>query len=1290
MDCVAEDIAEALQNILLSKSLKDSNKQNLEGLVAKFYEMGRVNQLTQESAIEPNLVNEDNTLFSYPLNYSQFQTPLTVSNEDLNASNLKDTYELIKKTDNVPVSDKVQDIHKKVVSTIIDAALSRITDIKLLLQETATQQYGFVAKNIVTLVQGKTVNTLQTQSKQEIFVHELLHVATKDGLQDPVLRSNVLAIREVVRENTDYTIFLDKDSSGNIIYYTNQQEEIDAAKALYDYYINGNADPNLSEVDAQTALDVTLMEFMAAGLTNPKMISALDVANLKVKATDKFKFLKNIKGDSLIGKLINTLYSIIEKVFGNLEKAPKGSSAFEQLFNTVVAMQEIQNRNKPSMYEEIFSKPLEKVDVKINDTIDSILDKAKKKKTQIESLLNKQSQAINDISPTSSLGKELITKARTSVYRDLTLQGFDTFTITTKVDAIQTVEQARNVLKNKGSFHLDSEGLPANVINTLMGSSSLSAGWHKLINSFKANVDRKREVTKRAVISYVNTVFGDLTTEESKSLTINVLATDLSTAVEYFGSDKVFEAVTDNNKLNALINEIKAKIDTNVADPAIKKEMIEQADGLAYMMINSVAINSNQQSNAIGIANGYMFKDRKNNFENRVKNSVKNKEELTKDLDALATLYAIRYIPFSNRNTFNNIINRNKKAVIEMLDMYKGFKERSLNTLFASTPLLMRKGFYSTVYDSSMEFTKAPIERHKEMVRDGWELIQKVDSNVLENMSQGALQTIGIYKKRKQVSSELVSGIFGLVHNQSKGTTLEDLYALRNMGFDGGELLKFKQDFTDKYTKATLNSLKGGVKLKEKNMPVPIYNEKGFITDYRYLMQETNQSQLLNKNYDIAEVFGAMEAALVFKKSSKEVNTEALRFAIEDYDQNYSTEESKFIWINGNALTEEGLNNPFYEQFRLLPEDIRKEIKNKWGEKGLPLRKGMVRMILGGDKYTLAASTIVELFQRKYPNFPTKRLVSFTEALWQEVVTTAKIGIVIKTPAVFVFNIVSNIMLGLARGVTPTNIITDYIEGTRFLREYEKLEKERIIIEKRLFGKEDPDLRRKLNVLTSKINDSPIHEMIKRGLFQTIAEDVNTSTYGYLDTAQENISKTIASVAGDKTSNALSWIGSQVFMTSNSAIFKTFNKATQYSDFLARYALIKMELKKNNKLPANKRLTLDEIYQDAVDAHINYDLKDHQMLEYANSMGIVMFTKFFLGIQHVIAKTLKRNAARSALVLSSQYYFGNIADIFDENIIAKDLGLSKFYLDPTYHVDKALTPYGWEFFKDLFDVISPD
>ena len=107
---------------------------------------------------------------------------------------------------------------------------------------------------------------------------------------------------------------------------------------------------------------------------------------------------------------------------------------------------------------------------------------------------------------------------------------------------------------------------------------------------------------------------------------------------------------------------------------------------------------------------------------------------------------------------------------------------------------------------------------------------------------------------------------------------------------------------------------------------------------------------------------------------------------------------------------------------------------------------------------------------------------------------------------------------------------------------------------------------------------------------------------------------------------------------------------TQMSDLSARFVL--HQHNKRQGMNAGKSLRMiDETF-------VNYELPTHPGIQYANDMGLAMFTKFFIRIQKVILATMGKAPARFFGLMWLNEFF-DLVSIVQESFVTPGTVLNK-------------------------------
>ena len=451
-------------------------------------------------------------------------------------------------------------------------------------------------------------------------------------------------------------------------------------------------------------------------------------------------------------------------------------------------------------------------------------------------------------------------------------------------------------------------------------------------------------------------------------------------------------------------------------------------------------------------------------------------------------------------------------------------------------------------------------------------------------------------------------------------------------------------------------------KAAEKNdFMLPVFNASGQIVDYRYVMGARNRDTMLERDNRFEHLLGVSAGTTYDKLTSSEQNARALEALREHYKQNFSHSSSDFIRVAHNSP-----DARMREIWNMLPDATKRDVRGIWKENGLWVPKNMVDMMFGYRKYSLA-----EAFEKQNPNFAEKFLVKGVtrilfdyarygknmdrmdalqyakrgavatrkaEAAWQEVVKEAKDFIVIKGVKVMTDNILSNTMMLMGKGVPMVQAAKDMFVAWRAAIEYDRdthaLRKLEMLVETGYGSRSMQEVKAKITELQDALARNPVAELVEAGLKPTIVEDV-----GMEDNPYSYKSQLTQWVEGKtkKINPGLLKAGRFVYMAHDTALYNLLNKTTQYSDFVARYALYKHQTER-----AKTRLSKADALFEAAETFVTYDIPMPKNIQYLDEMGITPFIKYFFSIQRVLLKTFKEKPLNTLMMSLTGSMFGGM------------------------------------------------
>jgi hypothetical protein len=426
---------------------------------------------------------------------------------------------------------------------------------------------------------------------------------------------------------------------------------------------------------------------------------------------------------------------------------------------------------------------------------------------------------------------------------------------------------------------------------------------------------------------------------------------------------------------------------------------------------------------------------------------------------------------------------------------------------------------------------------------------------------------------------------------------------------------------------------------RRENRLVPLLNANGHKVDYRYTMKETFRDKILERNNDFDHLLGVLAGGTYDKEASAEQNKKLVQALHGMYTKDYAKNPHGYVLV-GYKSTDPELR----EIWDLLGSTTKLDIQRQWGMKGMMVPKEMVTPLFGYRKATLSslfdkenrnmvedafvdtATLFMKMYGRGIKRMTTAQAEQYSkqtylavrkgEDVWEEIVSEMKNTIVIKTFTVLWGNMTSNFSVLLMNGLSLKDIVLYQKEALNAVMDYQRDRDALAQLELRLntaMGLVDEEaLRAEMVRLQDSLDRNPAKELIDAGLLPTIVEDVfmEDDPYSY----KSHFAQWIDEKA--KTLNpAVVNAGRVVYMTHDTTLYKFLNKSTQYSDFIGRYALYKHETtRKRNPLSKEQALF------NASESFVNYDIPMPKVLQYLDDHGLMMFTKYFLSIQRVLAR----------------------------------------------------------------------
>ena len=723
----------------------------------------------------------------------------------------------------------------------------------------------------------------------------------------------------------------------------------------------------------------------------------------------------------------------------------------------------------------------------------------------------------------------------------------------------------------------------------------------KLLAYAKQNenmAQRIRSVVRDDILSQFAKNGADLTREDRTAVTKALLRTDVQSLLRSYSFEQVGKFISSRAILN---NEI-AKLEKQIADPV----KISRTKSLGWYMVSETGTETlakNPAAIAQGIGMGITL--------------PLNQSE-TETIDKLASLYAIKYTDKKQLDKAHAIMEaeakrgKDKDGAYALVKYHEALATEAYTTLFGDNPLSYIKGYMPNIMNPHKEVVVASTDADKARLKAAMYVeIGNVKRSAIDPVSQGAT----LYYAEDAGNQRYVSGAMALYNDARKGT----------------EINMTPQELADAINKARASIDTSPEFDPRKNSgggAIPAYDTEGRIIAYNYEMGSHVRDTYMERNNDFSEVIGEFTAAGFNKVTLEEQNIAVADALIDQFGKGYKHDRNAYIYV-GAGVSDSTLS----QSWALIPEAVRKHIYNRTGQNGIYVHNQVYLTIFGSKKYSVTEAfdkhvvnqnVAEQLFTgvmrglfRDSARIKTAR----TERIWQESVKLLKDFVVIRNVSTALVNIISNSFLLLAHGVNPKNVVKHSIEAVKAGTEYRKNMSELIKLQnrQRIDVTNAEEIQSQINMLQQRISRNPLLGVIESGLFSGVVEDIDADTEGYTYASgmQRKYEKVLNRVPKTVRKGA-----SHLFVQPGTPLYQFLHSATQFGDFSAKYALYKHYTEN-----AETRMSHDRAITMANNNFINYDVPTSKGMQYANDMGLLMFTKYNLRIQRALFNLMAKRPA---------------------------------------------------------------
>ena len=715
------------------------------------------------------------------------------------------------------------------------------------------------------------------------------------------------------------------------------------------------------------------------------------------------------------------------------------------------------------------------------------------------------------------------------------------------------------------------------------------------------NAQRLRTEIKKDVLELFKDEGKNLTKEQREAITYGVLRTDLQALSTKYSMNDVARYIQSHGA---------RKSEIRLLERGLSSTHMQRAKDLARYMQTGKG-NEILVKNAFGIA-----------ADAGLANPNMNPDPaLVERIDHLVSLYSLEYMNSDMRKELANVVEdeRENGGLENLLKYHKGLVNDSKATLFKGDPLNVTKGYLPEVTNSYRDVTVAYTQADADRLRSAMYIEV---GPVSRSQSDPSEFTPIMFYTEDAGKQQFISGAIALYNNGSKG---------RDVDMDTVELAN------------AINAGRSGLVNDPKYNPfdsvdgmIPKYDTKGNITGYRYEMAAGTRDKYLERNNDFSDLIGTFTSLGYTKLANRTQNKKIVNALHDIYKNSTAWDRKKFVYVSY-----ESTDPVAYAAWDRLSHDTKEDVKKTWGKYGMwvsnetfltvfgyPKESLFTRAFDKTDGYRGIGEELYVTMMRGLFKDNSRIYAAKTERMWQEMVALTKNFIVIRNVTTLFMNVAANTFLLSAHGVPIGDIIQhtkdSILGGIQHRKDLAMITK---LEGRQRSGIGDPvQLQNEINIIRNRMQQNPMHEFISAGMFSGIVEDIDPSAnmYSYQSSLQRKFEGKY-----EKLPKMLRTGIEYAFVTPSTPLYQFLHSSTQYSDFSAKYVLYKYYTEK-----APKKLSHEAAIQEASNNFINYDVPTSPWMQYANDMGILMFTKYNLRIQKAMFKLV---AERPASALSQAF-----------------------------------------------------
>lgn len=746
-------------------------------------------------------------------------------------------------------------------------------------------------------------------------------------------------------------------------------------------------------------------------------------------------------------------------------------------------------------------------------------------------------------------------------------------------------------------------------LGDLVGRTKSNANVYDMIKAVRSVVQRIRQQYREHLPELLNSKFTrELTKEEKASLHTSLGKTDVAA----LGKDAL-DLASDAKKRAAAINSLES---------GLTPMHISKAKQLAnYMVTGKPGQNLLRNAEAVARLLG----------EKQVGKAIADVTQI----DQLISLYAVEALSQQDKDTLSTLAQTEADGLNFSIDYLRGQRSDELARATGNAKMNATKGYIPDMVNEGMSMVIAHDSQYSEMLKKSYTRVGDYGGSTAERglrrgyyfipvQSRGSYEQ-GIFQNVVQTAGG-VNAASGLMIGNIAGSITDpaDVKALANrLGRDAGP-----------------------------EPLIPVYNEAGNVIAFERSTNPDVMAQLYSNN-DLTKAIGVWRGRQEEESLSQGFNEQLIDRLKEMYDAD--NDPSQYVDVLHTKDPVIG------DAARLLSQETKAYIESVFGSKFM-VRKDMLNDALGyrmasiGDAWTgnsrwdpKTLKTVQNLAVSMLGNNAYKTLMNAEKTL-QQVVSDAKVLIVVKSVIIPAVNMISNLFQLAARGVPLGHIAKSMPAKLTEIEAYTKSLVRRIEAEAELRAATgDVRAERKLKTEIQAINDShrrmSIWPLIEAGEFSGISDA--GLTRGEIDLTSGRLQAYMEGLV-NKLPGGAKTLGRYALVTKDTALYQGLQKSVEYGDFIAKAVLF-------DDLTQRKGLSKADALARVTEEFVNFDRLSGRFRSSMESMGLLWFYNFKIRSTKVALSMIRNNPVHALLatLTPSPTVFGTVGLPTEDNVISK-------------------------------------